>query len=134
MREGREHAVIDPLIEEGQIVFALLPHLAEDAFQKILRQVGQSVDFAEGHLRLHHPELGEMTACIRIFRAKSRPEGVDPGKRQGADLRFELTRYREVAGSLEKILLPIDFALGIERRVDRIEGRNPKHITGPLGV
>ena len=50
---------------------------------------------AEGHLGLHHPELGQVAAGVRVLGAEGGTEGVDVAERQRRDLGLELARHGE---------------------------------------
>ena len=74
-------ALIDALLEKRHVISALIKQRAEDALQKILRQVGVIGQISKRNLRLDHPKLREMPRGVGVFRAKGRPEGVHLAQR-----------------------------------------------------
>ena len=48
------------------------------------------------HLRLHHPELGEMAAGLRFFGAEHRTEAIGFAEGRGGRLAIELAGLREI--------------------------------------
>ena len=56
------------------------------------------------HLRLDHPELGEVAARLRLLGAEGRTEGVDLPERRGRGLAVELARLREVRVAFVEVL------------------------------
>ena len=48
-----------------------------------------------GHLRLDHPELGQVAAGLRLFRAEGRAEAVDLAQRQSRGLDIKLAGLRQ---------------------------------------
>ena len=96
--------------------------------RRIVRQVG------EGDLRLDHPELGEVTARVRVLRAERRPERVDLGEREAVRLHVELPRHRQERLAAEEILREIHLALRRARQVGEIQRRHPEQRPRPLRI
>ena len=59
-------------------------------------EIHDLVETGVGDLGFDHPELGEVSPCLRFFRSERRAEGVDlaQGERGGFDV--ELAGLREV--------------------------------------
>ena len=92
-----------------------------------------SVQLVERHLRLDHPELGQVAAGVRVLGTEGGSEGVDVGHRQGGDLRLELAGHGEEGFAAEEVLLEVDRAFGL-RRIRGVEGRDAEHLPRPFGV
>jgi hypothetical protein len=127
-------AGIDELLEEGEVVLPLVEHGGEDELEEVLGEVGVGGEIGERDLRLDHPELGEVAAGVRVLGAEGRAEGVDPAHRQAIGLDVELARDRQVGLLAEEVLVPVDGAGGRARRAGGVEGRDPEHLAGALGV
>ena len=93
-----------PLGEEFEIGAAAVI-TCNDGLEERFARSPVVLEIAERHLRLDHPELGQVTRRVRILRAESRSEGVDVGERVGEHLRFELSADGEVRGLGEEVLL-----------------------------
>ena len=132
--ELRHQALLDPLVEEGEILVPLLQQRLEGVLQEPLRQRRIVGEVGEGDLRLDHPELGEVAAGVGVLGAERRPEGVDLGEREAVGLDVELPRHRQERLAAEEILGEIDLALRRARQVGEVERRHPKQRARPLGV
>ena len=67
-------------------------------------QLHHVVEVGVGHLRLDHPEFGEVAAGLRLLGAEGRAEAVDPAERHGVGFVVELTALREVGGRVVEVL------------------------------
>ena len=134
MFERRQHRFFDELIEEFQIFAAVIEHVANRVFQKLLGQLHVVFELVEGHLRLDHPELGQVARRVAVLGAKGWAEGVNLRERQGEDFSFELAADGEKSRLAEKILLPVDFAVGRARRLLQVQRRHAEHLTGAFAV
>ncbi len=126
--------LVDALGEEGHVVLALIEHGAEGVLQQVLGEVRVVGEVSEGDLRLHHPELGQVPAGVRVLRSERGPEGVDPGHRQAVGLDVELARDREEGRPTEEVLAEVDGTVTAARQVRQIEGRDAEHLARALGV
>jgi hypothetical protein len=69
----------------------------------------------EGHLRLDHPELGQVAAGVAVLGAEGRPEGVHLAHRQAVGLHLQLAADREEGLAGEEIPLEVHAAIGARR-------------------
>ena len=83
----------------------------DDVLQELLGERHVAVEVAEGHLRLDHPELGEVARRVRVLGAERRAEGVDVAEREREDLALELPAHGEVGGLAEEVLREVDGAV-----------------------
>ena len=127
----RHQALLDPLVEEGEIVRPFLQQRLEGEFQQPLRQRRIVRKVGEGDFRLDHPEFGKMPAGVGVLGAERRPERVDLGEREAVGLDVELARHRQERLAAEEILGEIDPALRRARQVGEIERRDPEQRTRP---
>ena len=102
--------VVDPLVEELHVFGALRQHVAEDALEKRLGQVHVVGQLEERHLRLDHPELGQVPRGVGVLGAKRRAEGVDLAQRAGEDFGFKLSADGEERRAVEEVLGEVDVA------------------------
>ena len=86
----------------------MIEHVADRVFQKLLGQLHVVFELVKSHLRLDHPELGQMARRVAVLGAKGWAEGVNLGKRQCEDFPFELAADGEKSRLAEKILLPVE--------------------------
>ena len=122
--ELRDHALLDPLLEERHVVAALGEDGGEDVLDQRLGEVGVVGERRERDLRLDHPELGQVPARVRVLGAKRRPERVDlrQGKTIGLDV--ELAGHRQERLAAEEVLRVVDPAVGRPRQVREVERRD----------
>ena len=67
--------------EDLQLAAPLVEHAADDGHEEPLGQLHHVVEVGVGHLRLDHPELGEVTARLRLLGAERRAEAVHAAER-----------------------------------------------------
>ena len=63
----------------------------------------QTIQIAEGDLRFEHPELGEVAARLRFFRAEGRTEAIDFPKCENVGFVVELSCLREIGLAFVKV-------------------------------
>ena len=73
MLRSDELIVVDKL----QVVLTLLQGPSYTVLDEILFQIHQFLLIQESHLRFHHPELSQMSGCIRVFSSERRTESID---------------------------------------------------------
>ena len=127
-------ALLDALVEEGEILRPLLQQRLEDELQQPFRQRRVVGEVGEGDLRLDHPELGEVAAGVGVLGAEGRPEGVDLAEREAVGLDVELARHGQERLAAEEILREVDLALRRARQVGEIERRDAEQRARALGV
>ena len=125
--QPRDQLLIPHLVHELQILAAVLQRIADQVFEELLGQLHIVLQLVERHLRLDHPELGEVARRVGVLGTERGAEGVDPPQRQRAQLAFELARHGEVAGFAEEILRIVDLALLGTGQVVQIERRHLEH-------
>lgn len=64
------------------------------------RIVHVALKITKGHLRLDHPEFGEVTRCVRLLRAKGGTKGVDISECACICLGRQLPRNSEESSSV----------------------------------
>ena len=101
--ERFDHRLVDPLVEELHVLRALFQHVAEDAFQQPFGQFHVAPEVAEGHLRLDHPELGQVAGRVAVLGAEGRAEGVGLAQPAGERLRLELPADGQIGRAVEEI-------------------------------
>ena len=87
----------------------------------------------ESHLGLHHPELGQVARGVGVLGPEGGAECIDVGEGQGENLGLQLAADGEVGGLPEEVLGVIHQAVAAGR-VLQVQGGDPEHGTGSLGV
>ena len=131
--QGLEHGRVDAVVEEAEVLGTAVEDALEDLLQEDLDQRHLAVQIAEGHLRLDHPELGQVPTGVRVLRAEGGAEGVDVDEGQGGDLRLELARHGEVGLATEEVPAPVHSPI-LSGRLEGIQGGDSEHLTRALGV
>src|SRR5947199_289524 len=77
-----------------------LQHPRDHRADEVLGQDDRVLEVREGHLGLHHPELGQVAPRLGALGAEGRPEAIDLAVGGGGGLVVELAALREVGGAL----------------------------------
>ena len=83
---------------------ALVEHPPDDVDQEPLGQDHHVVEVGVSHLRLDHPEFGEVAPGLRLLGPEGRTEAVDAAERHGVRFVVELTALRQVRGRVVEVL------------------------------
>src|SRR6266545_4444040 len=113
--------------ELGQLRLPPLEGARYDVAHELLLELHVVVGVVPGDFGLHHPELAQVAARLRLLGAERRPEAVHFAERGGRRFDVELARLRQVRGAEVEVLggeeVPRRFAdrAGEDRRVDEDE-------------
>ncbi len=100
------HRVVDPLVEELHVLGGTAASTSPKMrFRKRFGQVHVVGQVAERHLRLDHPELGQVPRGVGVLRAERGAEGVDLAQRAGEDLRLQLAADGQIGRPVEEVLV-----------------------------
>src|SRR5581483_1663259 len=127
-REGTLH-IFEPrqiALENLQLLGAAVHRAPDDVFDEFLRELLQPVELEERHLRLHHPELHEMAARLRLLGAERRAEAVDTAEGSSSRLEIKLAGLRQERLLAEVVRLEqrrrsLSRVGGEDRRIDQDE-------------
>ena len=133
-RKLGEEPLLDPLVEEGEVLLPLLQQGLEGELEQPLRQGRIVREVGEGDLRLDHPELRQVPAGVGVLGPERRPEGVDLGERQAVGLDVELPRHGEERLAAEEVLAEIHLPPRRARQVGEVERRHPEQRARPFRV
>ena len=126
---------IVPVVEELDVVITVLEGVLHKMLDEVLGKVHVVVNVIEGHLRLDHPELGQMAGSVGVLRTECGTEGVDLSQRSGSELALELAAHCEACLLPEEILGIVDSALLVAReRLLKVQGRHLEHLAGTFAV
>ena len=112
----------------------LLQHVADDALDERLGQVHVVVQVVEGHLRLDHPELGQVPRRVRVLGAEGRAEGVDLAQAAGEDLGLELAADGQVGRPAERSPGRKSTLPSLRGSLAEVERGDPEHLAGAFAV
>ncbi len=97
--EGRLHPLEGrdiPLEDVHEEVPVALEGPSDDIDDEILPQLHDVIQLREGHLRLDHPELGQVAPRLRFLRPEGRTEAVDLAEGGRVRLVVELSALGEI--------------------------------------
>ena len=117
-------------IKKVQVIGAGVKNFTDHGLNQRFGHIHVTGKITKGHLRLHHPELGQVTAGIGIFSPERGAEGIYPAKGHGIDLGLELAADREPGPAAEKI---IGKGVGTAK-LSGIESGNGKHLAGTFTI
>ena len=129
-----EQPLIDHLVEEGEVVHAVVQRPLHAVLYELLLQVHQLGEVGEGHLGLHHPELGQVAGRVRVFSAERGAEGVDGSQGGGCQLAFELPGHGEARRLAEEVAVVHYRAVLVLLQVVEVHGGHLEHLPRPLAV
>ena len=129
-----DQTLIEELVEEGQLIGAVVQQIADDIAGHRLGGLKVGVQVGEGHLRLDHPELGGMAGVVALLGAEGGAEGVDVAQRHGHGLGLQLAGNGQVDRTLEEVLRVVNAALLVAGDVVEVERCDLEHLTGALAV
>ena len=132
--QALQQALVEELVEEGQLVGAMLQHIADDVFHHRLGVVHIIVQVREGHLRLDHPELRRVARGVGVLRTEGGAEGVDVAEGHGHGLALQLAGHRQVGGTAEEILGAVHLAVLGAGQVVQVQGGHTEHLARALTV
>jgi hypothetical protein len=97
-RERRLHGfeLRDIAFENLELFAALFEHAADDVNDHLFGHALDLFEIGEGHLRLHHPEFGEVAARLGFLGAEGGAEAVDLAERHGVGFVVELAGLRQI--------------------------------------
>ena len=122
-------------LQDLQLGPPLVEHARHDARNQSFGELDDVVEIRVRHLRLDHPELGQVAPRLRLLRAEGRAEAVDPAERHRVGLVIELAALREKRGVLLEVLhreergRPLAGRRGEDRRVAQDEAAAIEEVT-----
>ena len=129
-----DETLVYHLVEELQVVLAVLQCPAYAELYEVLLELHQSAEVEECHLRLHHPELSEVPWRVGVLGAERRAEGVDGSKRGGSELALELSRHGERGLLAEEVVGVVYLAVLGLLEVVEVLGSDLEHLARSLAV
>ena len=126
--------LVNHLVEESKIILTVLQCPTDAIFDKVLLEVHQLILVHEGNLRLHHPELSEVTGSIRVLGTERRTEGIDSAQCRSTQLALQLSGYRQRSLLAEEVIVIDNLTILVLLQVIQVLGGHLEHITGTLTV
>ena len=133
LQSGNER-LVDHLVEELQVVLAIVERPAHAVLDEIFLKVHQLFLIDESHLGLHHPELGQMARCVRVFSTERRSERVDGSQGRSAQLAFELSADGERCLLAEEVVVVDNLSVLVLLQVVEVLCRDLEHVAGTFAV
>ena len=94
----------DVALDDRELTPPLLEDATDHGNNQILGQIHHVVQIRVRHLRLDHPELGQMPPCFRFLGTERRAETVDAAERHRIRFVVQLPALRQVRGLVVEIL------------------------------
>ena len=79
--QTRQQLLIKHVIEELQIISAMLKRVIGKILEHLFRQIHVIVDIVKGHFWLDHPKFSKVTRCITILRTECRAKRINLSQR-----------------------------------------------------
>ena len=132
--QALDQALVKELVEESQLIGAVVQQVADDVAGHGLGGLQVGVQVGKSHLRLDHPELGRMAGVVALLGAKGGAEGVDVAQGHGHGLGLQLAGNGQVDGTLEEVLGVVYAAFFVAGDVVEVEGGHLEHLAGTFAV
>ncbi len=128
-----EDILVDAFLEEVQVLAAAVQGILDNAFEENLGQGHVIVEVEEGHLRLDHPELGQVPRGVGVLRPEGGAECVNLSQRTGEDFCLELSADGQICRAMEEIFGEIDRSAR-RRCLGQVESGDLEHLSRPLAI
>ncbi len=115
--------------QEFHFFRAVCQGIADEKTDKLFRHVHVSIQVAECHFRLHHPEFRRMARSIGVLRPERGAKGINVAQGARERFPFQLAAYREVGRLAEEIPGGVTGS-----SVSHIQSRHAEHFSGPFAV
>ena len=129
-----DQALIKELIEECQLVRAVIQQVADNILGHGLGGVHVGIQVSKCHFRLNHPELCGMAGIIALLCAEGRAKGVNLAQGHCHGLGFQLAGNRQVDRALEEVLAVIHLAVLGLGHIVQVQGSNLEHLACAFAV
>ncbi len=138
-REGRHHVLElrGVPLQDLELLARAVEDAAHEIAHELLGQTAQPLEFQEGHLGLHHPELHQVAPGLGLLGAEGGAEAVDLAEGRGGRLQVELAGLGEVRLVAEVVGLeerrgPLAGGGSEDGRVDEREVALVEEVADPL--
>ena len=132
--QTRYEGVVVAVVKELDVVAAVVEGVFDEALDEVLGEIHVVLDVVECHLRLYHPELGEVARGVGILGAEGGAEGVDLTHGGRSKLTLELSAHSEAGHLAEEVLAVVRKAFLVLRDIVQVQGRDLEHLAGAFGV
>ena len=121
------------LVEESDIVGALLDDMLDGVLDEAFSQFHVVPDVVEGGFGFDHPELGGMAGSVGMFGAEGGAEGIDLAEAGCQGFSFELAGHGEAGGLAEEVVLEEVAGFRLGAAVHR-QGGHAEHLACAFAV
>ncbi len=125
---------VNHLVKELQVFAAVVQCPTDAMLDEVLLQCHQVVHIVEGHLRLNHPELGQVARRVAVLGTECRSEGIDLTQSRSTQLALQLTGDGQRCHLAEEIVVVDDAAVLVLLQVVKVLGRNLEHLACALAI
>src|SRR5574344_58175 len=130
--QGLYETVVYHLVEELQIVTAIVERPSHTILDEVFFKVHQSFLIKEGYFGLHHPELSQMTGRVAVLGTERRTEGVNSTEGRSSQFAFQLSTDGKIGLLTEEILVVLYFSFLCHSV--QVECGDLEHLTGSLSI
>ena len=86
--KASDERLVNHLIEEGEVILAVVECPTDAILDEVLFKIHQFLLVEEGHFRLNHPELCQMTGRVAVLGTEGRTESIDGSEGCSSQLAF----------------------------------------------
>ena len=127
-------ALVDHLVEEIQIILAVVKSPTDAILDEILLDVHQLRQVNEANLRLYHPEFSQMAGSVAVLGTERRTEGIDGTQCCSTQLSFQLTGHGQRCLLAKEIIRVYDTAILILLQVIQVLGCHLEHLASAFAI
>ena len=129
-----QQGFVDHRIEEIKIVLAVVQGPSHTIFDKVFLEIHQLGQVDESNLWLNHPELGQVTWCVRVLGTERRPEGINLPQSRGSQLTFQLSAHRETGHLAKEIIFVAHLSIFPLFQIIEVLRGHLKHLASAFSV
>ena len=129
-----EQCLVDHLVQESQIVLAIIQSPTHAVLDEVLCQIHIVTDVVESHFGFDHPKFGQMAWCVGVLRTERRAESINGTQSRGTQLSFQLSGYGQRSRLAEEIVGIVYLSFVVLLQVIEVLRSHLKHLSGSFAV
>ena len=123
-----DQTFIEHIVQKFDIVHAVVQSPLYTILDELFRQLHIVQDIIESHFRFDHPELGQVTRSIGVFRTESRAECINLSQSRSGQFTFQLSGNSQARLFAKEIIFINDRSVFILLQIVQVHGCHLEHL------